>query len=83
MTAAQAIKFLREAPGRIRVVLTNLLTLLLAATAGLTWLIASGTLEVFGPEVLEYATVALAVIGAAVTFIRRVTPVAPDDRGLL
>lgn len=83
MTAAQVIKFLREAPGRIRVVLTNLLTLLLAATAGLTWLIASGTLEVFGPEVLEYATVALAVIGAAVTFIRRVTPVAPDDRGLL
>lgn len=79
MTVADAI-------ARIKVVLT----------AAVTWLVLASTIVTILSE--EIATVlpagaatdvgavalkVVAVLGAAVTIIRRVTPVLPDERGLL
>lgn len=67
---------------KTKVVAGNLLTWLMAAQVALTFLIASNTLGDW-PDVLQYATLALAVISGAITFIRRVTPVPEQERGLL
>lgn len=73
---------LAEAPDRIRVVLTNLLTYLMIAQTAVAWLIANGTFDSI-PEVGEYLVVAATLLAAVITFIRRVTPVEKAERGLL
>jgi magnesium-transporting ATPase (P-type) len=69
-------------PAKAKVVLTNLLTWLTLLQTVLTFLVASGHLDSF-PELLRYVLLAITGITMAITFIRRVTPVEPDGRGLL
>ncbi len=77
----RTIKLLQELPKRIKVVLTNLLTYLLLAQTMLTIVVAQG--ELFDSEVVQYATLGLSLVGAVIVFIRRVTPVESEERGLL
>ena len=61
------------------------------ATAAVTWLVVisgviTAILPVVGdewPEVVPYGLTAVAWIGTAVAIIRTVSPVAPDERGIL
>lgn len=71
-------KFLKRA----KVVARNLLTYLVLAQTLLTFLLAEGLLDQW-PDAVTYITIALTWIGAVVVFIRRVTPVEKDQRGLL
>lgn len=66
----------------IEVILTNLLTYLVLAQTGLTWLVTSDILSGY-PQVLGYVIVVLNVLGVVTIFIRRVTPVEESERGLL
>lgn len=71
---------------RVVVVLKAAPTWLAAATATVT--ILSDELVRLLPDnldtvVVQYAGLTLAVLGFAVTAIRRLTPVLPDERGLL
>ena len=71
-------------PAKIRVVLTNLCTWLIAFQSALTWAAANNALD-FLPweDETQVALVLLSWVSAAIIFIRRVTPVEEDERGLL
>lgn len=68
---------------RIRVVAGNLLPYLLLLQTGLTMLVASGELDSIFPEAIQYVGIVLTALGFAISFIRRVSPVAVSDRGIL
>jgi len=73
-----------NAPAKIRVILTNLLTWLIGIQTVLAWLVANNTLDFLPwPEVSQYVLIALSWVTAATIFIRRVTPVDKQERGLL
>jgi hypothetical protein len=76
------IDFINELPARIAVVLKNLLTYLVLAQTALTWAVTSGYLSDF-PDYLQIATVAVGLVGAVITFVRRVTPVPVEEHGLI
>lgn len=76
------IEQIKKAIKMVRVVATNMLTWLMLLQTILTAAIASGQLDAF-PEVLRYCVLALGIVGGAIAFIRRVTPVPTDQRGLL
>lgn len=67
----------------VRVVAGNLLPYLLLLQTGLTYLVASGELNDIFPEYAQYGVSVLTAIGFAISFIRRVTPVQKDERGIL
>jgi hypothetical protein len=64
---------------RARVVLTAAPSYLVAASTAVTIVME----EVDAPGVAKYGAIAVGALGAAIAIIRRVTPVLPDDRGLL
>lgn len=71
---------------RVRVVLTAAVTWITAVAAVIPFIaddiadqLPSGAAE----QVTKYALLAVAWLGAAVSIIRRVTPVLPDERGVL
>ena len=67
---------------RAKVVLRNGLLYLMAVQMMLTYLVSQGAFDMW-PQVLNYVLLALTGITSVITFIRRVTPVDPDERGLL
>jgi hypothetical protein len=82
MTIEDIVEFLEELPRRIRVLLTNLLTYLVAAQTVVALVVAQGdALDL--PYVGEYGTVALTGLASVILFVRRVTPVAAEERGLI
>lgn len=70
---------------RVQVIATSALFYILAASAGLS--VAAGELAETAPEgsetVVAWIARALVVLAGAWQAIRRVTPVPPEDRGLL
>ncbi len=71
---------------RVRVVATQAVTYLVGAAAVIPFIaddIADQLPAGAAGQVTKYALLAVAWIGAAVSIIRRVTPVLPQDRGLL
>ena len=75
-------EFFTELPAKIRVILSNMLTYLMLAQTAITWVIANGTFDGI-PEIGGYLVIALTWLSAIITFIRRVTPVVEEERGLL
>jgi len=67
---------------RLEVIATNLLTYLIMFQTTLTVLLTSGWLDTF-PEAVRYVTMVLTGIGVVIVFIRRVTPVKEEAKGLL
>lgn len=71
---------------RVRVVLTAAVTWLTAIAAVVPFIaddIAAQLPEGAAEQVTKYALLAVAWLGAAVSIIRRVTPVLPQERGVL
>lgn len=67
---------------RLCVVFKTTLPYLIGIEVGLGVLLGSGALDVL-PSASEYVLVALSIVGGAIAFIRKVTPVPKDQRGLL
>ncbi len=65
---------------KIRVVATNVLTVLIAAQTAVT-VIVTELDDV--PVVVEYGTVTVSGLAAAIAFIRRVSPVESAEHGLI
>ena len=77
----KTVATLEALPSRIRVVLTNLLTYLIAAQTVVTLVVAQSD-ELDLPYVGEYGTLALTGLASVILFVRRVTPVSKEERGL-
>lgn len=76
------VSTLQDLPARIRVILTNLLTYLVAAQTVVALVVAQGD-ELDLPYVGEYGALVLTGLASIILFVRRVTPVASDERGLI
>jgi len=77
----KTVATLEALPSRIRVVLTNLLTYLIAAQTVVTLVVAQSD-ELDLPYVGEYGTLVLTGLASVILFVRRVTPVSKEERGL-
>jgi hypothetical protein len=73
-------EFLSNAPARLRVILTNLLTWLVAAQTVVALIVAQGNSI---PIIGQYGTVVLTGLASVILFVRRVTPVDASERGLI
>jgi len=82
MTPSSLAAKVKKAKDRLAVLLSNMLTYLILAQTGLTWVIANDVLD-FAPQYTEWAVVSLSGVSAVIIFIRRVTPVEKGERGLL
>ena len=79
MNIQMIVLFLEGLPSKIRVILTNLLTMLIALQTVVTVVIAQAG-DV--PGVIEYGTPVVTGLAAVILFVRRVTPVSKSDRGI-
>jgi len=82
MTPSSLAAKVKKAKDRLAVLLSNMLTYLILAQTGLTWVIANDVLD-FAPQYTEWAVVSLSGVSAVIIFIRRVAPVEKGERGLL
>jgi len=67
---------------RARVVLTAAVTWISAAVVVVQFILANETVASV-PEVAQYGSQAVAFLVGVIAIIRRVTPVAPEERGLV
>lgn len=83
--AARVVAWLTRQVDRARVVLTSAVTIITLITFGLTAVVIPAASEAYGADStwVQYLVQAAAVLTGIVEIIRRVTPVAKAQRGVL
>ena len=81
MTRIDVLDFIAELPAKTRVIARSVITLLAAAQAVAVAVVAELGDDI--PLVARVGSYVVAALAAAVAGLRRVTPVEPDERGVL